>query len=112
MNRNIDVLGKELLAVRFNLIPLMPEIELGGSVLDEINEFARLTKDGVIVLNKDHPGYEIAKRRMMKIVKMKDYEISFSINYLNEKKSDEPMRELYRTMLIFERDRRSIKKGR
>ena len=112
MNKNIEVINKHIYAVKFSLIPLIPDIGSTNLDIDERLEFARYTSDYRVILNKDYPAYPIVLKRMKKIVQMKDHELDFSINYLRTANQNDPIRTLYRILIEFEIERRNRMKGR
>jgi hypothetical protein len=112
LNKNIEVINLHLWAVRFHLIPLIPEIDYKpDSEIPEYEEFGRVINTGVLLLNKDYKGYHIFKEWLPKIMGKTDKQISKEIKagqaLIN--KSDWEM--IYLLMLQVELDRRAKERG-
>ena len=62
-NPNIEIINKDLWAVRFSLIPMIPQISVThkeGTTANDLNELElTFTPDGIMILNKDHKFYDL-----------------------------------------------------
>lgn len=62
-NPNIEIINKDLWAVRFSLIPMIPQISVThkeGTTANDLNELElTFTPDGIMILNKDHIASEM-----------------------------------------------------
>jgi hypothetical protein len=112
MNKNIEVINKKLLAVRFTLLQYISDIDYKPD--DEVvahEEFGRVTNDGVLLLNKDYPGFRILKEWIPKLMKKKDKQLTREIKagQLINNKTDWQI--AYNAMLQIEIERRLKEKG-
>ena len=62
-NPNIEIINKDLWAVRFSLIPMIPQISVTrkeGTTANDLTELElTFTPDGIMILNKDHKFYDL-----------------------------------------------------
>ena len=62
-NPNIEVINKNLWAVRFSLIPFIPQISYKPDPEVPANQVpGQFGPDGIMVLNKDFKHYELVKK--------------------------------------------------
>ena len=109
LNRNIEVIipGK-LAAVKFSYIPFIPEIEYTPPDKDipAYTEACRITDDGVFLLNKDLPGYELLKGIVRKVIRIPLHRLNRERAKLANKKAKTPYEDLYGLCLEAELERR------
>ncbi len=71
MNQNIEVINSKLWAVRFSLLQYIREIEYKPDpqfkTSDE--EFGRISKEGILILNKDHKAFSLIKEFLPNLMK-------------------------------------------
>lgn len=109
LNRNIEVIipGK-LAAVKFSYIPFIPEIEYTPDPgQPAYTEACRITDDGVFLLNKDRPGYEVLKGIVQKIIRLPLQRLNRERAKLANKKAKTPYEDLYGLCLEAELERRA-----
>lgn len=107
MNHNIEVINKNLWAVRFSLIPFIKEIEyISDKHIPAYEEPIRITKDGLMILNKDHKGYSLLKNIMIVIIKKSDRKIKKEINKNDSLNNEDTFKILYTFCLKGELERR------
>ncbi len=112
MNKNIEVINPHLWAVRFNLIPLIPEIDYKpDSEIPAYTEFGRVTNDGVLILNKDYPGFRILKEWMPRVMRKKDKQLKKEIKVSQGIKNRTDWQMVYSSMLQVESERRGKERG-
>lgn len=112
MNRNIEVINENLWAVRFSLIPFIKEIEYSPDPnIPAYEEAARVTKGGLMILNKDHKGYRFLKDIMIKIMRKSEKKIKKELNKIEALKSNDNAQILYMFCLKSELERLENKKG-
>lgn len=76
MNHNIEIINKNVAALKFSLIPFIKEIEYTpDNYFPEYEEPIRITDIGLIILNKDYEQYELLKDIMIKVMKKSDRQI-------------------------------------
>lgn len=113
-NHNIEIINKNLWAVRFSMIPLIPQINITAQPgTDLAKESFGLTPEGIMVLNKDVKIYPLFKTACSSVMKMNNRQIEkelnrFSIGIL---KKTSVQSTVYHASLVLERERRKIAKG-
>lgn len=114
MNPNIEVIAPNLYAVRYSYIDWISDIDITvDPSIPLIEEPGRITKDGVMVLNKDHPGYLVLKNCFLVLQKKKDKAIKQLVQESNKVKHKTEIQNLHHFMLQVELERRAKqKKGR
>lgn len=76
MNQNIEVINNHLWAVKFSFIPFISEIEYKPDPeFPAYKEPARLLSDGLLILNKDDPNFEIWKHLFQRLMKKTDKQL-------------------------------------
>lgn len=112
-NPNIEIINRHLWAVRYTLIPVIPQINYKPDPHVPIDRIpAQLSPDGIIVLNKDFKYYERLKNSMPYIMRVSRKRL--------KKEQDDFMKSnpamsvenvLYQFMVSIELCRRDMKKG-
>lgn len=114
-NPNIEIINKNLWAVRFSLIPMIPQISIThkeGTSTEELNELElTFTPDGIMVLNKDHKFYDLFRKCAVSAMKLKLRQIRKELDALAKAPNYQPLPVIYRYCLMAEMERRKIKKG-
>ena len=108
MNKNIEIIipGK-LAAVKFSYIPFISEIKYTPDQDQQAyTEACRITDDGVFLLNKDRPGYELMKSVMREIISLPLHRLRRKRSKLASKRNQTPYEELYGLCLEAELERR------
>ena len=114
-NPNIEIINKDLWAVRFSLIPMIPQISVThkeGTTANDLNELElTFTPDGIMILNKDHKFYDLFRKCAVSAMKLKPRQIRKELDDLAKTHSYQPLPVIYRYCLMAELVRRKIKKG-
>lgn len=108
LNKNIEIIipGK-LAAVKFSYIPFISEIEYTPDPdQPAYTEACRITDDGVFLLNKDLPGYELLKGIVRKVIRLPLHRLIRERAKLANKKAKTPYEDLYGLCLEAELERR------
>lgn len=113
-NPNIEIINKNLWAVRFSLIPMIPQISIthkeGTSPID-LNELElSFTPDGIMILNKDHRFYDLFRKCAVSAMKLKPRQIEKELNTLHRFPKNQPLQVIYRYCLLAELERRKVVK--
>lgn len=112
MNQNIEIINKHLWAVRFSFLPFISEIDYKpDSEIPAYEEFGRVTNDGLLILNKDYPGYKIFKEWLPKLMKKKDKQLNKEIKAAQALKNKTDWQIVYALMLQVESERRAKERG-
>ncbi len=109
MNRNIEVINNNLLAVRFSYLPQIPDLKYSGDIYNVDVKLASFTEDGKIVLNKQHELYPTLKAMFQRIMIHTDQELEAKINAMRNKTLDQ-YEKVYTFILVTEKERRNIQK--
>ncbi|KMY49237.1 hypothetical protein [Peribacillus loiseleuriae] len=114
MNRNIEVINKELWAVKFCFLPYITEIDyLPDPEIPMFEEPGRITNDGLMLLNKDHKGYPLLKGMFPKLMKKSNKQLKKELFLGKRLKNKTANQILYASMVQVEIERRSrLKKAR
>ena len=111
MNKNIEVINKNLIAVRFSLIPLIKELDYKPDESIPLNMHPGVnSENGILILNKEYPWYELLKEWMPKLMKKKDKQLNKEIKATKFLKNMTDWQVVYASMLQVELERRT-KKG-
>ncbi len=107
MNQNIEVINKNLIAVRFTLLPLIKEIDYEpATVIPLQDQSGTISDDGIIILNKEHLGYRVYKEWIPKIMKKKTKQLKKEIRNSEMIKNKTDWQVVYAAMLKVETERR------
>lgn len=80
-NSHIEVINKNLWAVRFSLIPFIPQINVSSDYTDNLNQEKFLLLDnGIVVLNKDDSMYLLLKTAFKAVMKLNSRQITKELN--------------------------------
>lgn len=116
MNPHIEVLTKKLYAVKFSYLPWISDIDIAiDPSIPVTEEPGRITSDGIMVLNKDHPGYLVLKNGFLVLQKKKLKGLKQMMQQTEKVINKTPKQNLYHFMLQVELERRakeSLLKGR
>lgn len=101
------IIPGKLAAVKFSDIPFIPEIEYTPTkIVPAHTEVCRITDQGVFLLNKDHPCYELVNGILREIVRLPLWQLNRKRAKLANKKSKAQYEELYGWFLDAELERR------
>ena len=113
MNQNIEVINKHLWAVKFSYIPFISEIEYKpDGEIPAYQECGRITNDGILILNKDYPGFKFLIDLLSKLMKKRDKHLHKEIKAFQLQKNTSVMDQIYSSGLQVEIERRSKERGR
>lgn len=117
-NPNIEIINPHLWAVRFSLIPLIPQIsfvhEEGTDALpmDELMKLPlQFSSDGRVILNKDHKCFEQCKKSMVSVMRLKSRQLKSSLISLMKCPKKTPVQVIYQAALEVELGRRNRAKN-
>ena len=114
-NPNIEIINKDLWAVRFSLVPLIPQINIihrEDTPAADLNKLElTFSPDGIILLNKDCKWYELFKKAMISAMKLKPWQIRKQLAARSPKEDRSPMQIISRYCMTAELERRRIKAG-
>jgi len=112
MNQNIEIINPHLWAVRFSFLPFISEIDYKpDSEIPAFEEFGRVTNEGLLILNKDYPGYKILKEWLPKLMNKKDKQLYKEIKASQALKNKTDWQTVYALMLQVEAERRKKERG-
>lgn len=118
-NANIEVLTENLWAVRFSLIPLIPQLNLihkEGTDTLSTSDFRDLPcqfgPDGIMVLNKDFRWYDTVRKTMLKVMRMSTWKIVKELSPAALRAADTPQKVIRQYCLQAETERRKQRKER
>ena len=116
-NPNIEIITPDLWAVRFSLIPMIPQIDFEMKIDIPIRNLpGQLSHSGVMVLNKDFVFYPDMKKVYQSVMRMKNRELRQRVIKMQKTKIDVStvsglMLNLWKFALQIELERRNKKKG-
>ena len=111
-NPNIEIINKNLWAVRFSLIPFIPQISYEPDPDVPVDWVSgQLAPGGLMILNKDYRQYERVKRASVSAMNLKTRQINKELDDLARDPVNSPMQVIWRYCLLAELERRKIKKG-
>lgn len=111
-NPNITILNKHLWAVRFSLIPMIPQISWNPGDLDIDKMAFNIAPGGLMLLNKDFSRYPLVKTAFLAVMKLKPRQIQKELIAFPADKLSSTKAVVYRACLLAEQERRKeIKKG-
>lgn len=112
-NPNIEVLTPKLYAVRFSLIPMIPQISWNPDPsINWDQTYCQFTADyQVVFLNKDFKFFELVKRAYISIIRMKPKQIRKELSKIGNHPKNTPWDIVYWGCLKGELERRKMIKG-
>ena len=111
-NPNIKIINKYLWAVRFSLIPFIPQISYKPDPSVPLEQVpGQFGPDGIMILNKDYRYFEIVKKGAESVMKLKTRQIEKELNSLHRSHSNQPLQVIYRYCLLAELERRKVVKN-
>lgn len=111
-NPNIEIINKNLWAVRFSLIPFIPQISYEPDPDVPVDRVpGQLAPGGLMILNKDYRQYERVKRATISAMSLKPRQINKELDALAHDPVNSPMQVIWRYCLLAELERRKVKKG-
>ena len=112
-NPNIEVINKNLWAVHFSLIPLIPQINYKPDPSIPLEQVTgQFGPDGIMVLNKNFKHFELVKRTTKAVMKLKPRQIRKELDNLHRFPTNQPLQVIYRYCLLTELERRKVVKNR
>ena len=110
-NSHIEVLNKNLWAVRFSLIPFIPQISYKPDPSVPLEQVpGQFGPDGIKVLNKDFKHFELVKKATEAVMKLKPRQIEKELDSLRRSPQNQPLQVIYRYCLLAELERRKVVK--
>lgn len=115
-NPNIEIINKDLWAVRFSLIPLIPQLNIthreGTEAAENFNDLElTFTPDGIMVLNKDNKYFPMFRDAAVAAMKLTNGQIRKALGMMERNPPNKPFTVIYRYVVMAEKERRKIKKG-
>ncbi len=111
-NPNIEIINRNLWAVRFSLIPLIPQLSYKPDPEVSLEQLpGQLTPDGLMILNKDFKFYEKMRVITLNVMKMNDRVIRKEIIEMGKTPANNPVNVMYQYCLKAEMERRKAWKG-
>lgn len=111
-NPNIEIINKNLWAVRFSLIPFIPQISWKPDTIIPANKVPfQLSPSGVLVLNKDFPLYDKVKAAIQRAMKMSRRQLTRELAQRSAVPHKNHEQILCLACLQTERERQRIQKG-
>lgn len=111
-NPNIEIISENLWAVRFSLIPLIPQIDYKPDPAIPLEHLpSQLSPNGILLLNKDFKWYEILQKNSVIAMKLTTKQIKKEITKKCRLPAKTPAAAVYQYCLKAELERRKIKKG-
>ena len=111
-NPNIEIINKDLWAVRFALIPMIPQISYKPDPnIPEEQVPGQLAPNGLMILNKDFKHYDLVRKATISAMSLKPRQIKKELDNLTGSKMAQPLQVIWRYCLLAELERRKIKKG-
>jgi len=111
-NPHIEIINKNLWAVRFSLIPMIPQISYKPDPEVPLERLpGQLCPNGIMILNKDFKFYEKMRSITVNVMKMKDRVIRKEIIDMGKTPANNVVHVLYQYCLKAELERRKVKKG-
>ena len=111
-NPNIEIINENLWAVRYFLIPLIPQIDYKPDPAIPLEHLpSQLSFNGVLLLNKDFKWYEILEKNSVIAMKLTTKQIKKELAKKGRISAKTPAAVVYQYCLKAELERRKIKKG-
>ena len=84
-NPNVEIINKYLWAVRFSLIPFIPQISYKPDPAVPLEQVpGQFGPDGIMILNKDYRYFEIVKKGAESVMKLKTRQIEKELDSLRK----------------------------
>lgn len=91
-NPNIEVINKNLWAVRFSLIPFIPQISYKPDPSVPLEQVpGQFGPDGIMILNKDFKHFELVKKATEAVMKLKNRQIEKELDSLHRFPTNQPL---------------------
>ncbi len=111
-NPNIEIINENMWAVRYSMIPLIPQLSYKPDPEVPVEHLpSHLFPNGVLLLNKDFKWYEILKKYSIFVMKLTTGKIKKEITKKGRVPAKTPADVIYQYCLKAELERRKIKKG-
>lgn len=111
-NPNIEIINKYLWAVRFSLIPFIPQISYKPDPSVPLEQVpGQFGPDGIMILNKDFKHFELVKKATEAVMKLKNRQIKKELDSLHHFPQNQPLQVIYRYCLLAELERRKVVKN-
>ncbi len=115
-NPHIEIINRDLWAVRFSLIPLIPQINIthreGTEPAESLNDLElTFTPEGIMVLNKDNKRFSMFRDAACRVMKLTDRQLQKEMKWLATRPPKKPFDVILRYVMMAEVERRKIKKG-
>ena len=91
-NPNVEIINKYLWAVRFSLIPFIPQISYKPDPAVPLEQVpGQFGPDGIMILNKDHKFYDLFRKCAVSAMKLKPRQIRKELDDLAKTHSYQPL---------------------
>ena len=111
-NPNIEIINKNLWAVRFSLIPYIPQITFTPDPALPLERIpGELGRNGLMLLNKDYKFYDQLKSATISAMKLKDKQIRREMKTLSRSGLKNITQTIWNYCLLAEIERRKYMKG-
>ena len=111
-NPNIEIINPSLWAVRFSLIPMIPQISYKPDPECRLETLpGQLSPDGIMLLNKDYRLYERIRKTTLIAMGLNDRVLKKEIAEFSKVPAKNPGHVIYLYCLRAEVERRKLKKG-
>lgn len=111
-NPHIEIINESLWAVRYSLIPLIPQIDYKPDPTIPLDHLpSEVFPNGVLLLNKDFKWYEILQKNSVIAMKLTTKKIKKELAPKRRIPAKTPAVAVYQYCLMVELERRKIKKG-
>lgn len=107
MNPNIEVINNKLWAVKYTYLPYIQEIDIvPDKNISLYEEPGRIAPGGLMILNKDHPGFKILKDLFPRLMLKSQRQLKLEMQNHKALKNKTDYQNLYFAMLQVEKERR------
>lgn len=110
MNKNIEVINEYLWAVNQEYVKMgmIQELVTLPGCSPELED-ANLTNEGILILNKLSPVYDICKKMMIRIMQHTDEQLNHAYEKMNLIENPDSYESMYRGLIGWELKRRSVR---
>ena len=106
-NPNIEIINKKLWAVRFSLIPLIPQITFTINPAKDLERIpGELCQNGLMLLNKDYKYYDLVKRDSISVMRLREKQIRRELHTLSKSGLGNMSQAIWNYCLLAEVERR------